>query len=307
MNLYDCILQFSDCIKEKTEVQKLIKEYNKVNELRNNIKYAFFFSLIDGKEFYHFFAPNIAMQIIKNIYKNKEFSNVPKDFCGLVINDKIINEYVKCSTQINGIVTQEIMSLFSPEECKCDIKNRYKYNRTSEKLGNIGYIKNLSILAGNGESVKKYFQERKKIVEDSAKLFPLHGFNENFLKEVYEKDIPVEVVESVEKFNLILYIIERIIYCNIYDRIVWLKKEDICIIKESEKTNMIYKKMEINDDSLIFKHFPIFVIDNNYYFSYKEKFELVKNKLTFDCFACKLEGRDALLNLSIRDSKDIYW
>ena len=39
MNLYECILQFSNCIKEKEEVKELIEKYNKVIRLRKNIKY----------------------------------------------------------------------------------------------------------------------------------------------------------------------------------------------------------------------------------------------------------------------------
>ena len=73
MNLYESILQFSNCIKEKEEVKELIEKYNKVIRLRKNIKYSFFFSFVYGIEFYHFFAPNVAMQIINNIYKANDF------------------------------------------------------------------------------------------------------------------------------------------------------------------------------------------------------------------------------------------
>ncbi len=306
MNLYECILQFSNCIKEKEEVKELIEKYNKVIRLRKNIKYSFFFSFVDGKEFYHFFAPNVAMQIINNIYKANDFSIISKEICELIINNEDIKEYVRSSTKINEIVLQEIMSLFNSEDFKGDVKTVYKYNKLSEKLGYIGFIKNMRIMAGKGELLNKYFQERKKIIEESVKLFPIHGFNDEFLKSVYEQKITKELVDSVEKFNLVLYIIERMVYCNVYDKIIYLERENVKVVSETEKLNMIYKKFEINDDKFIFTHFPILTIDNNYYFPYSEQFELVKGESTFKCFTCKLGEKNALLDLSITDTIELF-
>ena len=53
-------------------------------------------------------------------------------------------------------------------------------------------------------------------------------------------------------------------------------------------------------------HFPILIIDNNYYFSYSEQFELIKGKSTIKCFTCKLEEKNALLNLSITDTIELF-
>lgn len=306
MNLYDCILQFSNCIKEKDEVKELIEKYKKVIQLRKNVKYSFFFSFVDGKEFYHFFAPNVAMQIINNIYKANDFSIISKEVCELIINNEDIKQYVKSSTEINEMILKEIMSLFNSEDFKGDVKTVYKYNKLSEKLGYIGFINNMRIMAGKGELLNKYFQERKKIIEESIKLFPIHGFNDDFLKNVYKQKIPKELVDSVEKFNLVLYIIERMIYCNVYDKIIHLEKEKIKVISEKEKLNMIYKNFRFNDTKLIFEHFPILEIDNNYYFSYSEQFELVKEEAIFKCFTCKLEEKNALLNLSITDTIELF-
>ena len=112
--------------------------------------------------------------------------------------------------------------------------------------------------------------------------------------------------DSVEKFNLVLYIIERMVYCNVYDKIIYLERENVKVVSETEKLNMIYKKFEINDDKFIFTHFPILTIDNNYYFPYSEQFELVKGESTFKCFTCKLGEKNALLNLSITDTIELF-
>lgn len=306
MNLYENILQVANCIKEREEVQELIEKHKKVNKLRENIKYSFFFSLVAGKEFYHFFAPNIAIQIINNIYKHNDFTIISKEVCELIINNEDIKEYVNSSTKVNEIVLKEIMSLFNSEDFKENIKMAYKYNKLSEKLGYIGFITNMKVMAGKGALLEKYFQERKKIIEESAKLFPIHGFDEKFLKNVYEQGITKELVDSIEKFNLVLFIIEKMIYCNVYDNILYIENKNTKVVSETEKLNMINKKFFINNPKIIIKHFPILIIDNNYYFPYSEQFELVKGEATIKCFTCKLEEKDDLLKLSITDTIDLF-
>lgn len=306
MNLYECILQVSNCIKDKEEIKELIEKYKKVKKLKQDIKYSFFFSLLEGKEFYNFFAPNISMQIINSIYNHNDFKIMSKEVCELIINNQDIREYVKTSTQVNKIVSQEIMSLFSPKELKGDSKKVYVYNRLSEKLGYIGALENLKKLVGKGKEIENYSKERKKIVEPSIKLFPIYKFNDEFLKKVYELNISKEVINVFEKFNLMLYIIERIIYCNIYDKILYMENKDVKILDENEKLNMVYKKMLINDARLIFSHFPILVLEDNYYFPYSINVELMKGEATIESFTSKLEGKNALLNLSITDTIELF-
>ena len=81
MNLYECILQVSNCIKDKEEIKELIEKYKKVKKLKQDIKYSFFFSLLEEKEFYNFFAPNISMQIINSIYNHNDFKIMSKEVC----------------------------------------------------------------------------------------------------------------------------------------------------------------------------------------------------------------------------------
>ena len=128
---------------------------------------------------------------------------------------------------------------------------------------------------------------------------------ENKIK-VYELNISKEVINVFEKFNLMLYIIERIIYCNIYDKILYMENKDVKILDENEKLNMVYKKMLINDAILIFSHFPILVLEDNYYFPYSINVELMKGEATIESFTSKLEGKNALLNLSITDTIELF-
>ena len=308
MNLYESILQVSNCIKEKGEVKELLEKYKKVRELRNDVKYIYFFSLIDGKEFYGFFAPNISMQIINNVYKHSDFEIISKEICELIINNEDIKEYVQVSTKVCEIITQEIVSLFNPQNFKGNAKTVYAYNKLSEKLGYIGFIDNLKVLNGKGKELDIYFKERNKIVDEGAKVFPISKFNNEFLNEIYNLNVSKEVVDSIEKLNLILYIIERIIYCDIYDKLIYIKSENISIIDKKEKSNIINQEMQVNNEELLFKHFPILILENNYYFLYSEQIKYSKEGTTIKCkcFSCKFEEKNALLKLSITDTVELF-
>lgn len=308
MNLNESILQVSNCIKEKGEVKDLLEKYKKVRELRNDVKYIYFFSLIDGKEFYGFFAPNISMQIINNVYKHSDFEIISKEICELIINNEDIKEYVQVSTKVCEIITQEIVSLFNPQNFKGNAKTVYAYNKLSEKLGYIGFIDNLKVLNGKGKELDIYFKERNKIVDEGAKVFPISKFNNEFLNEIYNLNVSKEVVDSIEKLNLILYIIERIIYCDIYDKLIYIKSENISIIDKKEKSNIINQEMQVNNEELLFKHFPILILENNYYFLYSEQIKYSKEETTIKCkcFYCKFEEKNALLKLSITDTVELF-
>lgn len=308
MNLYESISQVSNCIKEKGEVKELLEKYKKVRELRNDVKYIYFFSLIDGKEFYGFFAPNISMQIINNVYKNSDFEIISKEICELIINNEDIKEYVQVSTKVCEIITQEIVSLFNPQNFKGNAKTVYAYNKLSEKLGYIGFIDNLKVLNGKGKELDIYFKERNKIVDEGAKVFPISKFNNEFLNEIYNLNVSKEVVDSIEKLNLILYIIERIIYCDIYDKLIYIKSENISIIDKKEKSNIINQEMQVNNEELLFKHFPILILENNYYFLYSEQIKYSKEETTIKCkcFSCKFEEKNALVKLSITDTVELF-
>lgn len=308
MNLYESILQVSNCIKERKEVKELLEKYKKVRKLRKDVKYVYFFSLIDGKEFYGFFAPNISMQMINNVYKHSDFEIISKEICELIINNEDIKEYVQISTKVCEIITQEIVSLFNPQNFKGNAKTVYAYNKLSEKLGYIGFIDNLKVLNGKGKELEIYFKERNKIVDEGAKVFPISKFSNKFLNKIYNLNVSKEVVDSIEKINLILYIIERIIYCDIYDKLIYIKDENISIIDKKEKSNIVNQEMQVNNEELLFKNFPILILENNYYFLYSEQIKYSKEETTIKCkcFSCKFEERNALLKLSITGTVTLF-
>lgn len=308
MNLYEDVLQVSKCIKEKDEVKALIEKYKKVRELRNDDKYTDFFLLMESKEFYGFFAPNISRQLIYELYKHSDFEVISKESCELIINNEDIKEYVQVSTQVCEIITKEIVSLFDLQTFKGDVKTVYAYNKLAEKLAYIGFIENLKLLRGKKRELDIYFEARNKIVYEGVKIFPINKFNKKFLDEIYDLNVSREVVDSIEKFNLILYIIERIIYCDIYDKIIFIKSEDIFIIDKKEKSNIINQEMQINSEEILFKKFPVLILDNNCYFLYSERFEYSKEETTIKCkgFSCKLNEKNALLKLSIIDTFDLF-
>lgn len=308
MNLYECILNVANYIKSKDKVKELIEKYKSLESLKSNFSYNFYFSLVDGKEIYGFFAPNIAMQIINNIYKNNDFEIISKKVCELIINNQEIKEYVEASTQVNEIVTKEIMSFFGPKEFTGDIKSIYAHNKLSEKLGYIGFIDNLKCFAEKGDEIKAYAKERTKIVEESAIIFPIYKFNCNFLKNLQKNNISFEIVDSFERFNLLLYIINRIIYNDIFDNIINIRKEDIEVINKKEKENIICLEMAIKNNKLLIKDFPVIIIEDIYYFSYSYEIKFEKERMTTKCkcFTVNLNERNALSKISIVNSVGLF-
>lgn len=307
MNLYDYILRVSNYIKEEREIQELIESFKEIEMLKNDIKYNIFFSIIESKECYGFFAPNISMQIISNVYKNNDFKIIPKDACELILNNESIKKYVKISTKVNEIITNKITSLFNTQEFKGVAKETYSYNALSEKLGNIGFLANLKIMTGKGEEIQTYFKERNKIIEEGAKVLPINKIDNNFLETIYKLNISKEAIESIERFNLLLYLIERIIYCNVYEEILYIQNDKLKVLEEIEKSNIIYKEMIIDDNRLYIKNFPILIINNQYYFPYSKQIKLGKETtIKCKCFSCNLDKKDALLNISIINTLDLF-
>ena len=74
MNIYKHIINVAEYSKKDNN---MINEYldlsDKLEELRNDMNYYTFFGLVDAKSSYYFYAPNIALQIIKDVHKKKDY------------------------------------------------------------------------------------------------------------------------------------------------------------------------------------------------------------------------------------------
>lgn len=308
MNFYRCAIQFAKIIKDNDKVKEMLEIYKKIKLLKKDSMYYYFFDLIEMKKAYNFYAPNISLQIINQIYNNRDFKLITEETCKTIINNEDIKKFVKISTEINELVNREVLALFDVEEFKRTGNFNYICNQFSENLGYIGFIENLKLLQGKGNELNMYCKEREKLVEPHVKIFPIKNMNSEFLEKVYGLSISKEVIESYERFNLLLYIIEKIIFCEVYDNVVYIKEGDVKIIENNNKFNIEYIKLECNNEKLLLKHFPLIIFDDKYLFPYIQVTNFQKNnfKITYDCFCCNIKKQNSMLDISIIESLDLF-
>ena len=68
MNIYKNIINVANYYKtDNNMINKHIELSSKVQELKSDMSYYTFFGLVDANSSYYFYAPNVALQIIKNV------------------------------------------------------------------------------------------------------------------------------------------------------------------------------------------------------------------------------------------------
>lgn len=308
MNLYECIIDFSNSIKQKPEVQKLIEIEKRIEKLKKDTQYMLFFELVDSRKNLYFFAPNIAMQIVKKLYANNDFKVFPKIICEKIINNEEIKEYIKISTIVSNIVDKEITSLFGLNEIKRNAKEAYSYNKLVEKIGYIGYFQIIQTIAKEKEKLPIYSEERAKIIDPNIKFFPLRDLKKENIRSICKKGVSIEMIEAYEKTNFLMTIIERIIYSDIYDLIINVERDKISQIKTTEKSKIINTSIKFENSPIERDIKTILNINKNFYFTYSIKWKFSKEEeyTKYDCFSCKLDEKDSLLNISIIDSLELF-
>lgn len=309
MNLYQKILEIAKLLKKHDIIKDLLEIYEEIKILKSDMSYYGFFGLNDAKNLYHFYSPNIALQTIDYCLKNKQFDIVTEEQCNLILNDKTIKKYVDISTQANDLVMKELLSIFEISTMKNTSLENYIYNTTSEEVGYIGFIDNTKIFGEMKQQLTKYIEERNKIVDPNITLFPIKGFDKQFIKRMNELDINDNVIDAYEKYNIIFHTIIRIIYSYIYDDIYNIKTEEITILKSRTKGKIKILEFEItNLELLTVTSFPIFILKETFYFSYEVIHKIEENnaKTTYKCFTCESDEKDSLLNMSIIDAVSLF-
>ena len=152
-------------------------------------------------------------------------------------------------------------------------------------------------------------KERKKIVDPNITLFPIKGFDKQFIEKMNELDINNNVIDAYEKYSIVFHTIIKIIYSYIYDDIYTINSEEINILKAKTKGKIKILEFEItNLKFLTVTSFPIFILKETFYFSYETIHKIEKNnaKTTYKCFVCELDEKDSLLNMSVIDAATLF-
>lgn len=305
MNIYKNIINIANYY---TKDNKIIKEYidlsNKLQELKKDINYYAFFGLVDANSSYYFFAPNVALQIIKNIKEKKDFKEpFTESNCNKIIKNEIINKYVETTTKVNELVGNITKKIFvSLDEAITSEKN-YIYNRCSDELGYIGFGKLIQNFSNFGKLLENYDKEREKVIHGAKFIFPITILKNGLYQEFERKDEYKEVIRNYENFNIMLTIINTILFSCLCDKIIELKKSDIKILSSKRKENVYKMEFILNNDNLLINSPFIIIIENELYFvlSKRIKFENGKAEITCESFNINFEKKDSLFNFSINN------
>lgn len=304
MNM-NILLNFSNCIKESNNAKELLKAYSEIIKLRKEQKYHDFFELIDMSSYYYFLAPNRALKIIENCEKNEDYKIITKETCDSVLANRDIKAFSDASLKFHEWIFKEIVSMFSLDLCKNDYKEQNVYNNVVEFFGYIGLFNEIKKLNKEKDEVNKYSAVRDNLIPKETMIFPISGLS---LDEIHKANISDDLVESVEKFNLIFLLMNRIIYDNIYDLITIISKSDIEIKKVKMKNNIKYFEFESQSIDLMLKKFPVIILNNDILFSYSISHNILKDKFknTLRCYTFDFSELDSLAKMSIIKTLDLF-
>lgn len=305
MNIYKNIINVADYY---TKDNGIIKEYidlsDKLQELKNDINYNEFFCLVDANSSYYFYAPNVALQIIKNAKENKDFGDFfIEDHCNKIINNEIINKYVEASTKVNELVIDITKKIFVSLDELATSEENYIYNRCSDELGYIGFGKLIQNFSNSGKVLEDYDKEREKIIHGAKFIFPIAILKSGLYQEFEKKDVYKDVIRNYENFNIMLTIINIILFSCLCNKIIEVKKSDIKILNSKRKENVHKIEFILNTVTLLINSPFIIVLENELYFVLSKtiKFEKGKTETTCECFNINFDKKDSLFDFSINN------
>lgn len=305
MNIYKNIINIANYY---TKDNKIIREYidlsNKLQELKSDMNYYTFFGLIDANSSYYFFAPNVALQIIKNIKEKKDFKELfTESNCNRIINNEIINKYVETSTKVNELVIDITKKIFVSLDESTTSEENYIYNRCSDELGYIGFGKLIQNFSNSGKLLEDYDKEREKIIHGAKFIFPIAILKNGLYQEFEKKDEYKDVIRNYENFNIMLTIINTLLFSCLCNKIIEFKKSDIKILSSKRKENVYKIEFMLNNATLLINSPFVIMIENELYFMLSKtiKFEKGKTETTCECFNINFEKKDSLFNFSINN------
>ena len=305
MNIYKHIMNVAEYSKKDNNV---INEYldlsNKLEELRNDMNYYTFFGLIDANSSYYFYAPNVALQIIENVKQKKDYENFfTEENCKRIINNELINKFVESSTKVNELIIKITKKIFLSLEESMNSEENYIYNKCSDELGYIGFGKLIQNFSNKGKFLNDYDKEREKIIHGAKFVFPIQILKNGLYQDFEAKEEYKEVVRNYENFNIMLTIINIILFSYLCNKILELKKSDYNVLKEKKKNNV--QKLEIQlDNSFFLVNSPfVIIIEGKIYFMLSKtiKWEKGKTEITCECFNINFDEKDSLLDFSVNN------
>ncbi len=305
MNIYKNIINVAEYSKKDNNV---INEYldlsNKLEKLRNDMNYYAFFGLVDAKSSYYFYAPNVALQIIENVHKKKDYKDFfTKENCNRIINNELIKKFVESSTKVNELIINITKKIFLSLEESTNSEENYIYNKCSEELGYIGFGKLIKNFSNKGKFLDNYDKEREKIIHGANFIFPIqilkNGLYQDFEAMVEYK----ETVRNYENFNIMLTIINILLFSYLGGKILNLKKGDYSILSSKKKNNVQKLEILLNNAIFLVKSPFVFTIEENLYFMLSKtiKYEKGKTEISCECFNINFDEKDSLLNFSINN------
>lgn len=305
MNIYKNIINVAEYSKKDNNV---INEYldlsNKLEKLRNDMNYYAFFGLVDAKSSYYFYAPNVALQIIENVHKKKDYKDFfTKENCNRIINNELIKKFVESSTKVNELIINITKKIFLSLEESTNSEENYIYNKCSEELGYIGFGKLIKNFSNKSKFLDNYDKEREKIIHGANFIFPIqilkNGLYQDFEAMVEYK----ETVRNYENFNIMLTIINILLFSYLGGKILNLKKGDYSILSSKKKNNVQKLEILLNNAIFLVKSPFVFTIEENLYFMLSKtiKYEKGKTEISCECFNINFDEKDSLLNFSINN------
>lgn len=305
MNIYNLIIKISQYYKNDNDI---INEYNesykKLQDLRKDMKYYTFFGLVDANSSYYFYAPNVALQIIENIVHTKDYKDIfTEDNCKRIINNDLIKEYVINSTKVNELIINITKKIFISLEDFNNSKENYIYNKCSDELGYIGFGKLLQSFNNSKDLLDTYEKEREKTIHGANFVFPFGILKNGLYQEYEQKENYKETVKNYENFNIILSVINLILFSQLCNKTIEIKKEDIEILTTKQKNNVQKIKFKINNSMLLASSPCLFIIDDELYFSFSKTIHFENNTtdITCECFKINFDKKDSLYDFSINN------
>ncbi len=304
MNLYKYIIEIINNYKKESLV---LKDYydikHEINELKKDFTYSLFFQLADDLANNYFYAPNIAMQLYKQKEQKKEYDEIlSEESCRKILSNETIKKYVDLSTKVNTEIFEKIQKMLSPFDKTKNSKDNYLYNKFYDELGYLGFGKVLNNFASGKDNIDEYIMERNKYIRESTFIFPYNIISADYFIDKLEENNRNNIFNSFESINIIYTIIHILFYAILDDKIVYLEKSNIKILKTRSKNNI--KKIKFSNSSIEFLlGFPLIVkINDDIFFTQEVNMQFgEKNETTCECIKLDFSEKEALSIFSILD------
>lgn len=303
MNLYNYIIEIINNYKKESLI---LKDYydikEEIMELKKDFIYSSFFQLSDRYTRNCFYAPNIAFQIYNQIEQKGEYNDfISRENCRKILSNETIKKYVDLSTKVNTEIIEKIPNILSPFDKPKNSKDNYLYNKLDDELGYIGFGRILNNYASCKDNIEEYIMERNKYIKEGEFILPYNIISIDFFIDKLGKNRD-DIFNSFENFNIILSIINILFYAILDDKILYLEKNNIKILKTKNKNNV--KTLTFSTSNIEFLlGFPLIIkIEDDIFFTRKTSTQLVgKNETTCTCIKLDFSEKNSLSNFSILD------